>query len=384
MSEHPAPAPTEPTRRDGQVRDPLGRAARTAGRLLVLSVAVAAALWALWQLRVVVIPVIIAVFFTTFLEPPARWLRRHGVPRPLTTLIVILGALVVAGGVIYLLVQPTVAGIDQLTRNVGSALDQLQQLAQRFGLTDQRLESVLDQAKQALSSSAVLRGASTAGEVVVGFVVAVVLAIYFTHDGDRMVHSGMRLVPRRHRDGLDGTLRLSWEVVGKYARGVAIVGLADALPIAVVLLVLGVPLVVPLAVITFVGAFLPVVGAVLSGAIAVLVTLVTTDPLDAVIVLAAFVLVQQLESHILAPQVYGRTLELHPVVILLSITAGSVIAGLIGAFLAAPVAAVVGALLRRQADAAEERDRAAEPPRTGPPDDPDPLPAAGRPGTPGS
>lgn len=352
MTEAPAePAGTEPP--DGQGGDRLARAAATAGRLLVLAVAIAVALWAVWQLKVVAIPVIIAVFITTLLEPPARWLRTHHVPRPLATLIVVIGALVVAGGVVFLLVEPTVAGFTQLQQNIGSALAQLQQTAAKFGLTDENLQGLLNQARQSLSSETVIQGASTAGEVVVGFVVAIVLAIYFTHDGDRMVHNGLKFVPRARRAGLSETLGICWHVVGKYVRGVAIVGLADSIPIAVVLVILGVPLVVPLAVITFVGAFLPVVGAFLSGAIAVLVALVTKDVLSAVIVLAAFVLVQQLESHILAPQVYGRTLELHPVVILLAITTGSVIAGIIGAFLAAPVAAVIGAVLRRHAEDVE-------------------------------
>lgn len=344
------PAGTEPPDRGG---DRLARAAATAGRLLVLAVAIGVTLWGVWQLRIVAIPVIIAVFITTLLEPPARWLRTHHVPRSLATLIVVIGALVVAGGVVYLLVEPTVAGFGQLTRNIGSALDRLQQIAAGFGLTDKNLQSLLEEAQKSLSSETVIQGASTAGEVVIGFVVAVVLSIYFTHDGDRMVRNGMKFIPRARRAGLRETLDICWHVVGRYVRGVAIVGLADSIPIAVVLVILGVPLVVPLAVITFVGAFLPVVGAFLSGAIAVLVALVTKDVLSAVIVLAAFVLVQQLESHILAPQVYGRTLELHPVVILLAITVGSTIAGIIGAFLAAPVAAVIGAVLRRHAEDVE-------------------------------
>lgn len=350
--------------------DSLARAAATAGRLLVLAIAIGAALWAVWQLRIVAIPVIIAVFFTTLLEPPARWLRTHRVPRSLATLIVCIGALVVAGGIVFLLVQPTVAGFDQISRNIGSALAQLQKTAAGFGLTNENLQSLLDQARQSLSSETVIQGASTAGEVVLGFVVAVVLAIYFTHDGDRMVRQGMRFVPRARRRGLRDTLDITWHVIGRYVRGVAIVGLADSVPIAVVLLFLGVPLVVPLAVITFVAAFLPVVGAFLSGAIAVLVTLVTKDVLSAVIVLVAFVLIQQLESHILAPQVYGRSLELHPVVILLAITAGSQIAGIIGAFLAAPVAAVVAALLRRNAEGYDD------PLDDDPPADPAPAAAA--------
>lgn len=345
------PADTETAAAPGG--DRLARAAATAGRLLVLSVAIAVALWAVWQLKVVAIPVVIAVFITTLLEPPARWLRNHHVPRSLATLIVVIGALVVAGGVVFLLVEPTVAGFTQLQQNIGSALAQLQQTAAKFGLTNQNLQSLLDQARQSLSSETVIQGASTAGEVVIGFVVAIVLAIYFTHDGDRMVRNGLKFVPRARRTGLSETLEICWHVIGKYVRGVAIVGLADSLPIAIVLLVLGVPLVVPLAVITFAGAFLPVVGAFLAGAVAVLVTLVTKDLLSAVIVLAAFVLVQQLESHILAPQVYGRSLELHPVVILLAITTGSVIAGIMGAFLAAPVAAVIGAVLRRHAEDVE-------------------------------
>ncbi|HEY3682426.1 MAG TPA: AI-2E family transporter [Streptosporangiaceae bacterium] len=375
MTDEPTPDTARPANTDA-----LGRAARTAGRLLVLAIAVGAALWALWELRVVAIPVIIAVFIATLLQPPARWLRDHGVHRSLATLIVCLGALVVAGGVITLLIQPTVAGFDQLASNVGSALDQLQQLAGKVGLTNENLQSLLDQAKKSLSSETVIQSAATAGEIVVGFVVSIVLAIYFTHDGDRMVRGGMRFIPRARRRGLEETLNISWHVIGRYVRGVAIVGLADSLPIAVVLLVLGVPLVVPLAVITFVAAFLPVVGAFLSGAVAVLVTLVTKDPLSAVIVLAAFVLVQQLESHILAPQVYGRSLELHPVVILLAITLGSVVAGIIGAFLAAPVAAVIGALLRRHADDVDDPPEAGAAEPNPPPGGADPVPEGAPPG----
>jgi len=359
---------TKPGPPPGGRRDTLTRASSAAGRLLVLAVAVAAALWVLWTLRVVVIPVILAVFISTLLVPSAQWLREHKVPRGLATLIVCIGALVITGGIVTLLVEPTIAGFDDLTKNVGSALDQLQRLAQSVGLNDQRLQGLLDNAKTSFSSETVIRSATTAGEIVVGFVLAVVLAIYFIHDGDQLAKHAIRMLPPRRRGGVTEAASLTWHVISRYVRGVAIVGLADAIPVAIVLLVVGVPLVVPLAVITFVGAFLPVVGAFLSGAIAVLVALVAKGPVAAIIVLAAFVLVQQLESHILAPQVYGRSLDLHPVIILLAITLGSVVAGLIGAFLAAPVAAVIGALLRRAT--ADDDPPPSPPPQTDTPDSP--------------
>ncbi|MEV0825586.1 AI-2E family transporter [Nonomuraea rubra] len=318
-------------------------------RLLGWFAVIAVALFCLYHVRTVAISIIIGVFLTALLRPPARWLTSRGLGRAAATAIVFVGGLLLAGAVIALVVPPTVDSVSELRASVGKVLDDLHNLAARIGLDDRQL---LTQARDYLSgqsrqiTTGALAGVRTVGEIVVGAVLAVILSVYFVHGGDRLFRWLVELLPAAARPRVTETGGLIFSVIGRYIHGVALVGLVDAFFIGMALWILGVPVALPLAVLTFVGAFLPVVGAFFAGLLAAVVALVAKGWLVALIVVAVTLAVQQIEGHVLAPQIYGKALDLPGAVILVAITVGSVIAGIAGAFLAAPVTSVIVALLR--------------------------------------
>ncbi|WP_246090307.1 AI-2E family transporter [Nonomuraea deserti] len=343
-------------------------------RLLGWFAVIAVALFCLHHVRTVAISIVIGVFLTALLLPPARWLRSRGCNRAAATAVTFVGGLVLAGALIALLVPPTVASVSELRTSVDQVLRDLHRLVAAVGLDDQRL---LTQARDYLSgqgrqiTTGALAGVRTVGEIVVGAVLAVILSVYFVHGGDRLFRWLVDLAPASARNRLTRTGDLIFSVIGRYIRGVAIVGAVDGFFIGLALWILGVPLALPLAVLTFVGAFLPVVGAFMAGLLAAVVALVAKGWLVALIVVAVTVAVQQMEGHVLAPQIYGKALDLPGAVILVAITVGSVIAGITGAFLAAPVTSVIVALLQSRRRRAEQPAAAARPAQ------PPPAPATG-------
>nr|WP_055507296.1 AI-2E family transporter [Nonomuraea pusilla] len=308
-------------------------------------------LYCLYLVRTVAISIVIALFITSLLMPPARWLRRRGLSHALATSLVFAGGLLVAAAVMALVVPPTVNSVSEMHASIGKVVDDLHGLATRLGIDDRQLaQQVRDYlAKQGQKiTSGALAGVKTVGEIVVGAVLAVILSIYFVHGGDRLYRWLVAFVPAAYRPRARATGALVLGVISRYIRGVALVGLFDGFFIGVALWILGVPIALPLAVLTFVGAFLPVVGAFMAGLLAAVVAFVAKGWLVALIVVAVTVLVQQVEGHVLAPQIYGRALDLPGAVILVAITVGSVLIGITGAFLAAPATSVLVALLRHK------------------------------------
>ncbi|WP_084961336.1 AI-2E family transporter [Thermoactinospora rubra] len=332
------------------------RAWRALGVIALTAVIV----WLLWFARSVVLPVILGVFLTTLLLPPARWLRARGMGRALSTAVVCVGGLLLGGALVALLVPPTISGITQLRDSIGKTLDDLHSLALSLGLTDATIDRLITQARQYVTEQAqqIATGAVTGARVVVEFVIgavlAAILAIYFVHGGDRLFAWLVDLLPAAARPRVRDGGRIVFDVVGRYIRGVALVGLVDGFFIGLALWLLGVPIAVPLAVLTFVGAFLPVVGAFLAGLLAAAVAFAAKGWAVALVVVAVTVAVQQLEGHVLAPQIYGRALDLPGAVILIAIALGGVLAGITGAFLAAPIVSAVVALLRHREPEPEE------------------------------
>lgn len=189
-----------------------------------------------------------------------------------------------------------------------------------------------------------LAGAVLAAEIVAGTLLTIVLLFFFLKDGPKITGWIRNHVSGPRRDLLETLGRRAWMTLGAYIRGTALIGVADAVLIGIGLLVIGVPLVAPLMVLTFFGAFFPLVGAVVAGLVAALVALVSGGPIDALLVVGIVVVVQQVEGDVLAPLVLGRAVKLHAVVVLLALTAGAVVAGVTGAFLAVPTAGVAAAI----------------------------------------
>lgn len=329
----------------------LEAAARVSGRLLVIAVAIAVLLWILARLKIIVVPVAVSVFLASLLTPPAQWLLRRGWPRAAATTAVTLGSVAVLGGVAFALGPSTASGATKLGGELDGAQARVQTFLQdNFGVGDQQLAHAVDLVQEqfrsgsALSGS-VVSGAVLAGEFVAGLILTIVLTIYLVHDGAGLARWLGRFLPPSQQAWARRTGLTAWTVLGRYARGLALVGLVDALLLGLVLVVLGVPLVLTLMLITFIGAFLPIVGAFVSGLLAAAVALVDGGPAKALVVVAAAVVIQQLEGHVVAPQIYGRALALHPVIVIAAIAVGSITAGIIGAFLAVPVAAVLAGVL---------------------------------------
>jgi predicted PurR-regulated permease PerM len=330
----------------------LRRLAAWSWRLLVILTAAGLLLYLLIQLKVIVVPVIVALFLATLLVPLVKWLEARGWKHLPAVLAVFLGAV--------LLLVAIVAGFVPLIGNEFVALRQradegvaeVQEfIASRpFGLSEADLSRYLDQARQRLteSSSGLTRGAvagvTVVGELITGLILTLFLTFFFVKDSERFTRWILDFAGERRSGHLREIGHRSATAVSGYLRGQATVGLVDAVFIGIGLLIIGVPLVVPLAFLTFVAAFLPLVGAFVAGALAALVALVTNGLTAALLVVGLTVLVQQLEGHLLAPLLLGRAVSLHPVVIILALAAGAILGGIIGAFLAVPIAAVVTAV----------------------------------------
>jgi len=342
----------------------LSRSAAVSWRLLVVAAAVGVVGFLLVYLRLIVLPVIVALFLTTLLAPPANWLRDRGWPPLAATWAVILAAVLVIAGGIALLAPQIGPQFGSLRDQVGTGLDDVQRWLREGPLhfSDAQLARLLERARQEAQSNTtaltrgVLTGATVAAEVVTGALLSVVLTFFFVKDGRRIGdwfarHAGS------HAGELREMGRRAFDTLGAYLRGVATVGLIDGLFIGIGLAVVGVPLAVPLAFLVFLGAFFPIVGAFLTGLIAALVALVSKGIVAALIIVGITVAVQQLEGHVLAPVVLGRAVKLHPAVILLALAGGAVVGGIAGAALAVPAVAVVGSVGTYLRDRPDRPDR---------------------------
>ncbi|USY23353.1 AI-2E family transporter [Nocardiopsis exhalans] len=334
-----------------------------AWRMLIIGVVAGLLVYAVIYLRIITLPVVIAVFVTALLMPMAKWLRSKGLGRGTSTAASILTALVVLGGVITLIIQPAVQGIDGLIASVSSAFIGLQnfQLDLPFGLDADpallanmftnawdQIQGMITENTQELVSGAWTAGAAVV-QVLISLVLIIALTVYFVHSGDKLMDWFVTLLPPKSRPGMRHAGGVAYGVMGRYVRGVAAVGVVDAVGIGIVLLiVLDVNLAIPLIVLTFVGAFLPVIGAFLTGILAALVGLVAEGWPTALIIAVAVIVVQQAESSVFAPRIYGQALELPAPIVLIAITAGGILGGVPGMFLATPVAAVLAALLRNR------------------------------------
>ncbi len=339
-------------------------ATRVAVNLFLIAVAVIGGLWVLGELRVVVVPVLASLLLATLLVPPADFLRRHGFPSAIATGLVMVAAAAILGGIVALIAPAFVDQFSELESSVDEAVEEVVRwLVQGpFDLERSQIDEGVQNGLDSLRSNAggigrgVLTGASILAEVIAGLLLMIVFVFFFVHDGRRMWEFGLSLVPRQRRELIDGAGREVWEATGGYMRGVTLIAVVDAVLIGIALALIGVPLVLPLMVLVFLGAFIPLVGAVASGAIAALVALISNGVIDAALVLAAIVAIQQIEGDLLYPNVVGRMIRLHPVTILLVLTAGTVVAGILGALLSIPVAAAAWTAFRYARERLDEEE----------------------------
>lgn len=334
--------------RPGEVPPLFALVAAYSWRFLVVVAAAVIFVYVFVTLRLIFIPVVVALLISTLLVPLAERLRRRSFPSLLATWIVFAGALGLVAAIVSLIAPAIADELDNLGRDVKRGTeDVLTWLAEGpLDLSRAEVDDYIDQVAEQLRErrstivGGALKGAYLVVEVVVGALLTGVLTFFFVKDGNRIATALLEMFPARRHDDIRTVSKRSWEALGAYIRGTAVVGLVDAAAIGGTMLVLGVPLVAPIAVITFFAAFFPLVGAVVAGVMAALVALVTTGFVPALILAAATIVVQQVEGDVIQPLVLGRAVNLHPLVILLSLTAGAIVAGIAGAFLAVPVAAV--------------------------------------------
>ena len=318
-------------------------------RLIVIGAALYILLMAVGRVRVVVIPVIAGLFIAALIHPLAQRLQRIGVPR--------LGSAFGALLIFFLLVSgagvavgfnaaneiPAVA--DQVSEGLGKVRDYLAEGP--LQLSDEQIDDLLKDVRDTLTSnssrvvSGVLSTASVAAEVLTSILVALFAAFFFVYDGERIWDWIGSRFPAGGRERVRGAGREAWNTITGYIRGTVFVAFVDAVGITIGLVAVGVPLVAPLALLTFFGAFIPIIGATVAGIAAVLVTLVSNSLIDALIILGVVLAVQQLEGNLLQPLIMKRAVRLHPLAIVISLSAGGVLAGIPGAIAAVPFVAVV-------------------------------------------
>src|SRR5215213_488451 len=345
------PAPAPPPRFAGDDAVPRGLAVASAVTLRVIIVLGGIVLLALFAKRmmVVVIPVIITLLLATLLAPLAHWLRSHKVRPAVAAALSVLLALVVFLGLWGLVIPPFVSQVPEVVENVQQGAGQVADAARPLGLSDKEAQDAIRKARDQLqgrqAAGTLLNGAMLLVQWAAAVVLILVLTFFFLKDGEHLRDWTVGLFAENRRRALHEIFDRAWNALATYVQGVFLVATLDAVLIGIVLVAVGVPIALPLIVLTFIAAFFPIIGSILAGAAAVLVALVSGGAVDALVVLVGIVAIQQLEGNVFYPLVMGRQLKLHPVAILLALTAGGVLAGVAGAFLAIPVAAVTSAVL---------------------------------------
>jgi len=343
----PAPFPAQ------RVPPGLRLATAYAWRLLLLAGAGYVVLLILVRLQVVVLPLIAAVLVTALLDPIARRLRATRMPNWAAATVLVLGTIAALGALGLLIVPELIGQLSAVDFNVRRGIQQVESfLVDRLPVSQRELEAGVSRAFGSLQSrigslaGRVIGAATFAVQVVLQAFAAVFLLFFFLKDGSRFYGWLRDVVPERRRGVVEELLPQIWETSRAYLLGVMIIGVLDALGIGLALVLIGVPLVVPLMILTFFGAFFPLVGAIAVGALAALVALVSGGIGDALLVVGAALFVQQVEGNVLQPLVMGHQVEVHPAVTLLAVAAGGTLAGIAGAFLAVPVVAVARRVIR--------------------------------------
>lgn len=359
-----APAAQNAPSAQNMVTAPVRIAAAWSWRILLIIAGVGVVGWLLSHVTTVFIPVLLAALLAGLLSPAVRWLRSKHFPSALAAITVELGLILGVLGLLVLAGQQMIAGFAQLSDSAVAGFQQLIGM-----LEDSPLNISTDNINQWLSdigatlqrnSDAILSGAmtfgSTATNIVTGMIIMLFVLLFFLMDGENIWLFLVKLFPRRARPAVNGAGRKGWISLAQYVRIQVFVAFVDAVGIGLGAFLLGVPLALPIGVLVFLASFIPIVGAVLTGAVAVLVALVAIGPGIALAMLGVVLLVQQVESNVLQPLVMGKAVALHPVAVFLAVAAGSVLFGIAGALFAVPLMAMLNTIIRYLGSRAWERD----------------------------
>ncbi|MBX3091475.1 MAG: AI-2E family transporter [Cryobacterium sp.] len=348
--------------RTRSVEDAVPTGMRIAGawswRILALAGVIALVIFLVIQLKLIVVPFLIAILLGALLIPFVQFLQRHRWPKWLAVSVAEVGLIGVVSGLVYLVITQIIRGFPDLQDRSLEFFDGFKAmlLASPLHLTDAQISDYLAQAWESIQkdSAALLSGAlsvgSTFGHVLAGILLVLFATLFLLIDGKRIWAWTVRLFPRTARTAVDGAGRAGWVTLTNFVKVQIFVAFIDAVGIGLGAWILGLffggfPLVLPIAIAVFLGSFIPVVGAVLTGALAVFVALVYLGPLPAVIMVGIVLLVQQVEGHVLQPLVMGTAVKVHPLAVVFAVAAGGFLAGIAGALFAVPVIATLNVMV---------------------------------------
>jgi predicted PurR-regulated permease PerM len=357
------PASEEPGSAATAVHPLVRVAAAWTWRALVLLAGVAALAMLAGKFKDVLVPAALALLATALLNPIVGQLSAK-MRRSFAVLATMLAGAVVVAAVGIFVSESFISGFAQLADRASQTLDQTRQWAETGPLhvTSTQIHNTLISVEQELQAnkekiaSGALSTTSVAAKVVSGAFLTLFTCIFMLYDGAGVWEFCTRLVPRTQRERVRGAGRAGFASLTGYVRGTIIVAAADAVMIAIALLLLRVPMAVPLAALVFAAAFIPIIGAFVAGTAAVAVALITNGMLSAVIVLCVIVAVMQVEAHVLQPLVLGKAVSLHPLAVVLGISAGAVVGGIVGALLAVPAISFCNTAVRALLAPASEPD----------------------------
>ena len=331
-----------------------------AWRILVVAGALAVIGLLVIELRLIVIPLLLAIVIAALLVPFSSFLQRHHWPKWLAIVVAELGIVVVIGGLLFLVVTQVYSGFDDLSRQTVESYDDLKTwlLEGPLHLTETDINQYAQQALAAVQQdsgmlvSGALSVGSTVGHVLTGVLLTLFSTLFILIDGPNIWRWVVRLFPHRARGAVDGAGRAGWVTLTNFVKVQILVAFVDAVGIGLGSFFLGVPLAIPIGVLVFLGSFVPVIGAVVTGALAVFIALVYNGPVIALILLIVVLGVQQLEGHILQPLIMGSAVKVHPLAVVLAVAGGSIVAGIAGAFFAVPVVATLNVMVNYVASGA--------------------------------
>jgi predicted PurR-regulated permease PerM len=346
--------PSRPDVADDAVSPVVRKMAAWAWRLLVLLGAVIAVVWLVAKLELIIVSVSLATMLAALLLPAVDWLDRRGAPRGGAVALTLLSSIAVLGGILTFVVSQFVTGLPGLADQVTQSIDSLRNwlINGPFQLSREQIDHAGDAVIEAVRdnqtklTSGALSTAATVTEVITGALLVLFTLIFFLHGGRNIWGFVTRIFPANVRDRVTDAGRAGFHTLVGYVRATFLVALVDAVGIGAGLAIMGVPLALPLASLVFLGAFIPLVGAVVSGFVAVVVALLTKGFIYSLITLGLILAVQQVEAHVLQPLVMGRAVSIHPLAVVLGIAAGGVLAGVVGALLAVPLIAFLNSALR--------------------------------------
>jgi predicted PurR-regulated permease PerM len=322
------------------------------------------------KFSLVVLPLVIALLLAALVIPLVELLSRIGFRRGLASIIVVIGSLAVLSLLITFAGQQIATGAQDLAKQVVTGLEQIRVWLKTGPLhaSDSQINDYIKAAQDAVTTSntrvveRVTEVGTAVGHIVAAFFIILFATYFFLADGARIWAWVVRLFPRASRARADSSGRIAWTSLTAFVRATVLVAFTDALGIMVVAAILRVPFVFAIGVLVFLGAFIPMIGATLSGSVAVLVALVAHGPVVALVMLGGVVAVQQLEAHVLQPFLLGRLVSVHPLGVIIAIAAGVLVAGIAGALVAVPLVAAVNAVVQHLNDTARtERKAEGEP-----------------------